>query len=295
MNEDEPNEPQEGEGSKKRDPKSIVEKIRAQAAAKGDDPDKPAGEDKSQQAAGKEPAERTKGKLSPLDRIRAQAKSSGEKPAAEAKKPASKIEAARAAAATKKEEPKGKAAGAAKVKLTSSAKPVRPKTAPAEPSTRRGFLTWIGVAWASFTAALSLMGIYTVRFLVPNVLREPPSVFKIGPPDQFAEGEVSIQWKNKFGVWIARNAGQLYALRSVCTHLGCTPNWLESEQKFKCPCHGSGFRKDGINFEGPAPRPLERYVITIADDGQVQIDKSVILHEELGQWTEENGAFIALS
>ena len=41
--------------------------------------------------------------------------------------------------------------------------------------------------------------------------------------------------------------------RAVCTHLGCTPNWLEAEQKFKCPCHGSGFYKDGINFEGPAP------------------------------------------
>ena len=36
------------------------------------------------------------------------------------------------------------------------------------------------------------------------------------------------------------------------------PNWLDGEQKFKCPCHGSGFYMTGVNFEGPAPRPLER-------------------------------------
>ena len=79
---------------------------------------------------------------------------------------------------------------------------------------------------------------------------------------------------------------QIYALRTVCTHLGCTPNWLEGEQKFKCPCHGSGFYKDGINFEGPAPRPLERYAIRLADDGQLEIDKSKLFQEEMGQWND---------
>ena len=68
--------------------------------------------------------------------------------------------------------------------------------------------------------------------------------------------------------------------------LGCTPNWLEGEQKFKCPCHGSGFYKDGINFEGPAPRPLERFAIKIADDGQVEIDKSKKFQQEMGQWKD---------
>jgi cytochrome b6-f complex iron-sulfur subunit len=91
-------------------------------------------------------------------------------------------------------------------------------------------------------------------------------------------------------VWVVNGeyngAPEIYALRSVCTHLGCTPNWLDAEQKFKCPCHGSGFYKDGINFEGPAPRPLERYAIRIADDGQLEIDKSKIFQEEKGQWAD---------
>jgi cytochrome b6-f complex iron-sulfur subunit len=72
----------------------------------------------------------------------------------------------------------------------------------------------------------------------------------------------------------------------VCTHLGCTPNWLEGEQKFKCPCHGSGFYKDGINFEGPAPRPLERFAIRVSDDGQLEVDRSRKFQQELGQWED---------
>ena len=94
----------------------------------------------------------------------------------------------------------------------------------------------------------------------------------------------------QFGVWVVNyeynGKRQIYALRAVCTHLGCTPNWLEGEQKFKCPCHGSGFYKDGINFEGPAPRPLERYAIRLADDGQLEVDKSKIFQEEIGQWSD---------
>ena len=81
-------------------------------------------------------------------------------------------------------------------------------------------------------------------------------------------------------------AAGFYALLVTCTHLGCTPNYLSAEAKFKCPCHGSGFRETGINFEGPAPRPLERARIVLAEDGQILIDKSQKFQEELGQWTD---------
>jgi len=98
-------------------------------------------------------------------------------------------------------------------------------------------------------------------------------------------------------VWIVNyeynGQSEIYALRSVCTHLGCTPNWLEGEQKFKCPCHGSGFYKDGINFEGPAPRPLERYAISLSDDGQLEVDKGKLFFEEMGQWADASSYYPA--
>ena len=78
----------------------------------------------------------------------------------------------------------------------------------------------------------------------------------------------------------------VFALSTVCTHLGCITLWQEEQQRFKCPCHGSAFSPDGINFEGPAPRSLERFAIWIADDGQLEIDLSRVFQEELGQWND---------
>jgi cytochrome b6-f complex iron-sulfur subunit len=101
---------------------------------------------------------------------------------------------------------------------------------------------------------------------------------------------VETRYREKYGVWVVhgmyRGQRQLYALRTVCTHLGCITLWSEAERKFKCPCHGSGFRVDGVNFEGPAPRPLERYAMRVADDGQLEIDRNRVFHEELGQWND---------
>ena len=149
---------------------------------------------------------------------------------------------------------------------------------------RRRFLSWFGLGWLSFAAAtggaLSIVG----RYLFPNVVFEPPTTFKAGYPNDYEIGKVDERWKEKFGTWMVRTAEGIYALSTICTHLGCTPNWLSNENKFKCPCHGSGFYKTGINFEGPAPRPLERFRISLAEDGQILIDKSKKFQQEKGEW-----------
>jgi len=175
------------------------------------------------------------------------------------------------------------------------ARPPQPAKAKADEEDRRGFLE---IATGSFLAvgftALSVTGgLFTLglaRFLFPNVLAEPPSKFKVGFREGFPAGKVETKFVSQYGVWVVNGEvqgdQQIYALKTVCTHLGCTPSWLEAEQKFKCPCHGSGFYKDGVNFEGPAPRPLERYAIRMADDGQLEIDKSRTFQEELGQWAD---------
>ena len=143
-----------------------------------------------------------------------------------------------------------------------------------------------GFSLLAATHLLWLLGL--ARFMFPNIVIEPPTKFKAGRPEDYEPGQVETRFTSRFGVWIVRHEyegqPQIYALRTYCTHLGCTPNWLDAEQKFKCPCHGSGFYKDGINFEGPAPRPLERYAIRIAEDGQLEVDKSRVFQQELGQW-----------
>jgi cytochrome b6-f complex iron-sulfur subunit len=189
--------------------------------------------------------------------------------------------------------------GTPAVTTTPAPAAVKPAAAPKPPAKppvkgkvdaeRRGFLLamfggWFAVAWTTFVGTMALWFLGTLRFLFPNVLAEPPNRVKVGFPENFEEGKVTDKFKDQ-NLWVVRHEGKIYALSTTCTHLGCTPNWLESAGKFKCPCHGSGFYITGINFEGPAPRPLERWGISIGDDGQIVVDKSKKFQQERGDWT----------
>jgi cytochrome b6-f complex iron-sulfur subunit len=169
------------------------------------------------------------------------------------------------------------------------------KAAPGKPGAlvpRRAFISWMGVAWTAFAASMVATASATGRFMFPNVLFEPPATFKAGFPDELQPGKVDERFKQRFGVWLVKDTDPvtgengIYALSTVCTHLGCTPDWLESAQKYKCPCHGSGYYKNGINFEGPTPRPLERFAISLADDGQILVDKNSKFQYEKDQWAD---------
>ncbi len=180
------------------------------------------------------------------------------------------------------------------------------RTPPAPPRAldRRGFgrlLAWSSAGWTLFALGIAGVGNMIARFLFPNVPFDVEETrFKIGYPSSFGPG-VHEQFKPR-GFWVVRtasdplsgNPGQpgIYALSTICTHLGCTPNLLASERKFKCPCHGSGFRLTGVNFEGPAPRPLERFAIGLADDGQIEVRKDEKFQQEKGEWTQP-GSFLA--
>ncbi|MCA9077319.1 MAG: Rieske 2Fe-2S domain-containing protein [Planctomycetaceae bacterium] len=198
-------------------------------------------------------------------------------------------------------------AGALPPKPKLPSKPPVPKGKNGEETSRRSFFSvafgWVlvpfAVAWVALGAVATVWGLAAARFMMPNMIVEPPTKFKIGPPSDYPPGTVSTKWKAERGIWIV-NTDQyngkpmIYALASVCTHLGCTPNWLEGEQKFKCPCHGSGFYINGVNFEGPAPRPLERVGLKLAADGSLEVDKSVKFQEELGQW-QDPASFVEVS
>ena len=156
---------------------------------------------------------------------------------------------------------------------------------------RRDVLAWAG--WAAVLGSIMVGILSWVRMMYPRVLFEPPTQFKVGFPTEYSVGEVSTKWVQAYRVWIVREKEGFYALIAICTHLGCTPLWLPAEDKFKCPCHGSGYHRDGVNFEGPTPRPLERAKITLAEDGQILVDKGVSFRWELGQWSKPD-AFLKL-
>ena len=120
-----------------------------------------------------------------------------------------------------------------------------------------------------------------MRFLFPNVSFEKPQVFRCAPIETFAKDTVDESWKESNAVWIVNTEGRIVAISTVCTHLGCTPNWLSAENKFKCPCHGSGYYMNGVNFEGPTPRPLERFKVTVDATGVLVVDKTQKCQVEL--------------
>lgn len=63
--------------------------------------------------------------------------------------------------------------------------------------------------------------------------------------------------------WLSHSDQGVVALYKVCTHLGCLYKWVDVNHRFECPCHGSKFELDGKYIEGPAPRSLDRFEITI--------------------------------
>jgi cytochrome b6-f complex iron-sulfur subunit len=145
------------------------------------------------------------------------------------------------------------------------------------------------LSWGGFGVFSGISLLAAVRSFFPRVLFTPPSTFKAGFPGDYPMGEVSERYKKDYRVWIVRDPGGFYAIYAKCTHLGCTPRWLATESKFKCPCHGSGYYKTGVNFEGPAPRPMDRVRISMAEDGQLLVDVSV--KYLFGTW-DKPGAFL---
>ena len=156
-------------------------------------------------------------------------------------------------------------------------KPVLPLEQPPSFS-RRHFLELIGIGAIGVTAAGSL--VLSGEYLSPNVVKEPPTRFRIGPPEYYPPGSVTLHKEQK--VFIVRaKEGYFYTLSAVCTHLGCIANWKPEDGIVACPCHGSKFDREGNVIAGPAPRALPRFSLSLDDRGQLVVDKSVIVSEDV--------------
>jgi cytochrome b6-f complex iron-sulfur subunit len=142
---------------------------------------------------------------------------------------------------------------------------------------RRSFLgrlfTWVGLSALGVSLASTIYANF--RFFFPKVLYEPPAQFKAGYPADYRPATVSGRWVKDHQVWMVRDGtGKLYALLTICTHLGCLTGFFPAEALFKCPCHGSNFSLAGDPVAGPAPVPLYHLALSLGEDGQLVVDKN---------------------
>jgi len=141
---------------------------------------------------------------------------------------------------------------------------------------RRSFIGWGTAGLAALWSAVGVSLGAVVRFLTPSVYYEPPQTFKIGNPSDFPLGPPTFLADEKIFVFRDRDKGFAVA-SAVCTHLGCTVGYSQSDERFHCPCHGSVFGANGAVQHGPAPRPLEWFEVTLARDGQLSVDKDKVV------------------
>lgn len=137
----------------------------------------------------------------------------------------------------------------------------------------------LGIGWAGLSVSIVGPAMANVRFLFPNVVYEPPKVFKVGRPEDFPPESSTFIAEHK--VFISHDPEGFRAVSAVCTHLRCTINpFEEPDERYpvrhaRCPCHGSVFDSDGNVLDGPAPRPLDFFEVRIAPDGRLQVDAAM--------------------
>jgi cytochrome b6-f complex iron-sulfur subunit len=151
------------------------------------------------------------------------------------------------------------------------------------------------IIWFSVAGFLTTCFLMFIRFFLPRSITEPSSTFKIGFPGDYALG-VDTKYQQQYRIWVDKTSDRLFVVYARCTHLGCTPDWKASENKFKCPCHGSGYDSEAINFEGPAPRPMDRAEVKLDAEGQIVVNVAKLYQWPKGERNQFNdeGAFIPL-
>jgi cytochrome b6-f complex iron-sulfur subunit len=116
-------------------------------------------------------------------------------------------------------------------------------------------------------------GAGTFFFMYPRFKAgEFGGVFYIGPESALppTDAPPTPYTDGKFWLVNTEDQGPL-ALYMVCTHLGCLYKWAQSNHRFECPCHGSKFSREGYYIEGPAPRSLDTFAVSV-DNGMVAVD-----------------------
>jgi cytochrome b6-f complex iron-sulfur subunit len=135
---------------------------------------------------------------------------------------------------------------------------------------RRSFLALVGTG-VCLVGLGALTNAAFLGYMYPNAMKEPPSTFSIGRPEDVLSRDGKIFYA-KQKVFVETQSGKVRVQTAVCTHLGCTVNAVETG--YKCPCHGSTYDRNGVNTAGPAPLPLVFFTVFTGASGDIMVDKS---------------------
>lgn len=120
-----------------------------------------------------------------------------------------------------------------------------------DPVPRRDFLG-LAALWAACGSML-FAAAGMLRLPRAAVLSSPSKKFRVTLPESLPPGEPFVP--SGRSVALFRDAEGVWAISTICTHLGCIVK--SSAGGFECPCHGSRFAPDGTVAKGPAPRALK--------------------------------------
>jgi len=149
------------------------------------------------------------------------------------------------------------------------------------PTRRAFYIRFIYGAMSAIGAALAVPA--AIYLLFPPKVRKEAEWVEAGDLESIPAGtptEITFDrkrvdgWKvttEKATAWVLKKTGgAVVAYVPQCTHLGCAYHWDDPSHTFICPCHTSSFSIDGQVLGGPAPRPLDRYMVKI-DAGKLEI------------------------
>ncbi len=137
-----------------------------------------------------------------------------------------------------------------------------------DPMPRRDFLG-IAAFWSAMVAGLlAMVGIG--RLPRAAVLPSPSRRFRVQLPESLTPGSPFLPPGRAVAVIRDRDGG-VFAISTVCTHLGCIVK--EAADGFHCPCHGSRFGLNGELVQGPAPKGLPWLAVTHVSGDMWMVDE----------------------
>jgi cytochrome b6-f complex iron-sulfur subunit len=100
------------------------------------------------------------------------------------------------------------------------------------------------------------------------------ATINLGNPDNYKPETATYIVAGR--LFVANTGTRLFAISQKCPHLGCRVPFCDSSGRFECPCHGSKYDIGGEWIEGPAPRGMDRYPLTLTA-GSLVVDTSKLL------------------